>query len=609
MKAKKLLVTLGASFAMCAALVSCGFAQEGEAGWEDEIKTIDLSAYADSYYQEGESNAPAAVTYLIGGAESDTLAGGLNYPVQTSDGTALDAKNVEGLNSVTYTYFNRDSYKTCEQFFLNRATIERNQIIGSVAPTAAGEYYVLAHFDVDTNRFNQLNDWVAMVNIYHESPYGINDLVWEDKNVPYVADTTQYQLATFNGITLPINPNEVSSDFKQLVGISSYSYSFTFNGAAVTPQEIVNQGTYVATLTFKAKEFYQLPTLEYGVSVGTATQTTVISSNFTVSYSTKYGTAPSPVQGSIITAAMLPTLADTDTYAFGGWYFDEEFTKQAEIGDNITTNTTLYAKWTATKFTVTFVEGGFGQTFDSLTDISKITSLPTPTHTGYDFVGWFTAAGVEVKANDDLTNDVTLYAKWRKNTTYAYEEDFAYTNVSAVADLTVTGTDSSDVTIKDGKLNIVAGNNAVALIAMPDNLKTADSEISFKISTATVANSWGFWQLVDDNNNIIADARNKSGKIQFRYYNEAGTQVETTIADADTFAQVANTEYTVTINVAFVEGKAVVSISMTDGNNTVSISDLATRGTSVKGIRFGNANTNTGRDVTVDDIVISNPTV
>ena len=44
-------------------------------------------------------------------------------------------------------------------------------------------------------------------------------------------------------------------------------------------------------------------------------------------------------------------------------------------------------------------------------------NLPTPTREGYEFVGWYYDQSFtkEAKANDELTRDVTLYAKWNAN--------------------------------------------------------------------------------------------------------------------------------------------------------------------------------------------------
>lgn len=67
--------------------------------------------------------------------------------------------------------------------------------------------------------------------------------------------------------------------------------------------------------------------------------------SYTISYSTEHDTAPSSVSDvTELTSAMLPTLTATG-YVFQGWYYESTFTTQAQAGDTISANTTLYAKW------------------------------------------------------------------------------------------------------------------------------------------------------------------------------------------------------------------------------------------------------------------------
>ena len=42
--------------------------------------------------------------------------------------------------------------------------------------------------------------------------------------------------------------------------------------------------------------------------------------------------------------------------------------------------------------------------------------MPTPTRSGYTFTGWFTAktGGTKVYSTTKVTNNMTLYAQWKK---------------------------------------------------------------------------------------------------------------------------------------------------------------------------------------------------
>lgn len=133
-----------------------------------------------------------------------------------------------------------------------------------------------------------------------------------------------------------------------------------------------------------------------------------------VTYGSTYGT--------------LPTATRTG-YDFVGWYTEKE-AGTAIIADNtvsITGDTTLYARWTAKQFTVSFdTNKGAGSSTPTVVNSINVTyddsygNLPVTGRTGYDFAGWYTASsgGTRVTADTKvtLTENQTLYARWTANT-------------------------------------------------------------------------------------------------------------------------------------------------------------------------------------------------
>ena len=90
---------------------------------------------------------------------------------------------------------------------------------------------------------------------------------------------------------------------------------------------------------------------------------------------------------------------------------------------DMTAATTLYAKWTAKTYTVTFnAEGGsVSPASKQVVYDSTYGTLPTPTRTGYTFGGWFTESGgvgtqITATSKVSTTKNQTLYAKWTANT-------------------------------------------------------------------------------------------------------------------------------------------------------------------------------------------------
>jgi uncharacterized protein (TIGR02145 family)/uncharacterized repeat protein (TIGR02543 family) len=106
-------------------------------------------------------------------------------------------------------------------------------------------------------------------------------------------------------------------------------------------------------------------------------------------------------------------------YDFDGWYSTSAATGGTEITEStaFTANTTIYARWTLLKYTITFdPNGGTVSVESGVTGAGgKLASLPIPAaRTGYNFGGWYTSAesGTKVEASTVFTADVTIYARW-----------------------------------------------------------------------------------------------------------------------------------------------------------------------------------------------------
>ena len=117
-------------------------------------------------------------------------------------------------------------------------------------------------------------------------------------------------------------------------------------------------------------------------------------------------------------------------YTFGGYYTStggggtQYITSGGVLTNNLykqSGNRTLYAKWTAKTFTVTFdANGGSTSTASkTVTYASTYGTLPTPTRTGYTFSGWYTAksGGTQITSSTtvSITAAQTLYARWTAN--------------------------------------------------------------------------------------------------------------------------------------------------------------------------------------------------
>jgi uncharacterized repeat protein (TIGR02543 family) len=139
---------------------------------------------------------------------------------------------------------------------------------------------------------------------------------------------------------------------------------------------------------------------------------------YTVSFNSNGGSevaALSVNNGETIIEPAAPTKA---AYVFGGWYKEDTLATAWNFGsDTVSSDVTLYAKWTAVEtYTVTFNSSGGSDVASVVVNSGeKITKPADPTNTGYEFVTWYkedTLTTVWNFASDTVSANTTLYANW-----------------------------------------------------------------------------------------------------------------------------------------------------------------------------------------------------
>ncbi len=158
---------------------------------------------------------------------------------------------------------------------------------------------------------------------------------------------------------------------------------------------------------------------------------------YTVNFDSQGGSAVASQNVAYGGKATEPTAPTRTGYNFSGWYTDTNYaTAWNFTTDTVTSNITLYAKWTAINYTVTYdgntntggaapVDGNTYKITDTVTVLGNTGNL---TKTGYTFAGWNTAAngsGTSYVGGDTFamgSSNVTLYAKWTAiNYTVTYD--------------------------------------------------------------------------------------------------------------------------------------------------------------------------------------------
>ena len=153
----------------------------------------------------------------------------------------------------------------------------------------------------------------------------------------------------------------------------------------------------------------------------------------------------------------LPQAPKKESYEFVGWFFDKDtFNNQLKedtyLNKSLDQDINVYANYLfkeepVKEFTVTFDTCG-GDKMDSLTT-SIISSEPIPTRDGYTFLGWYLENTYinKVTFPYEVTQNITLYAKWEKNT---YNVHFELNGGEGVSDLNVSVINEELIPTREG---------------------------------------------------------------------------------------------------------------------------------------------------------------
>jgi uncharacterized repeat protein (TIGR02543 family) len=228
---------------------------------------------------------------------------------------------------------------------------------------------------------------------------------------------------------------------------SSFTITYAYNGATggnSTATSSFTTGGTAVTLPTPTRTGYTfggwyaevgLTTLVSGAQSPTADTTLYAKWNvgtYTLTYTYNGATGGnSTLSSSFTTGGTAITLpAPTRTgYTFGGWYAEVGLTTLVSGAQSPTASATLFAKWNAGTYTLTYnyngATGGNSTVSSSFTTGGTAITLPAPTRTGYNFGGWFSdvALTTSVTGAQTPSADATLYAKWNNGIytlTYSY---------------------------------------------------------------------------------------------------------------------------------------------------------------------------------------------
>ena len=246
-------------------------------------------------------------------------------------------------------------------------------------------------------------------------------------------------------ISAPTEPTATGYAFKGWYKEADCTNAFDFNTAITENTTLYAKWVQTFTVTFKNGD--------------TQLQQTQVEYNSTVSK---------------------PTDPEKTGYTFVQWCSDAELTTEFVFTTAITSDTTIYAKWTAIEYSITYMDGETELTgLEPATyTIEDAVNLPTPEKSGYTFDGWytdaeFTSSKVETIATG-TTGAKTFYAKWT-STSVEYTTGTHTLTFAADADIFTVTKASSDGgygTASDGTARVKLGTNDYLYITM--TLKEGD---------------------------------------------------------------------------------------------------------------------------------------
>ena len=346
-------------------------------------------------------------------------------------------------------------------------------------------------------------------------------------------------------------------------GVNTYQGNITIP-SAVSSSKGPQSTTYSHVATSKTSTSGATPTTStgtyYAVYKKTVTATKKYYNNQTA---TATGTAWGYFDGTYTNASINLGSTSQSGYTFRGWSTSNAANATINVASgkaaSIINNTTYYASYSYSVKTSYNVNGGNSTTPAAQTSTaymnytgskvgSSITLPATPTRTGYNFTGWYTASSGGTKAGNASasykpTANGTLYAQWKRNVTslkageyvnyvdkngttrkcvVLWDNSSGYgvqiITINSVQNVSIGSTTSTKYNYAISGLNTIATNylnstystSARCVGSIPNN-KNSEASGYFSSSYSYMANYNGKFKNADTNYTLDSNQMNKLG--------------------------------------------------------------------------------------------------
>ena len=382
------------------------------------IETAEITLNPTSYTYDGNEKKPTITVVL----NNKTLVNGIDYTVSYSNNknagtatvTVTGKGNYTGTKSINFTID-----KKANTLSVTAKTLTYNksaQALVSVSNTQGTVYYAVGTELTSSNYSSSGSTTIptkmnaGSYTVYYYTRGNDN---YQEKKGSVISTINPYNLSnatiasisnqTYTGneikptpaVTVPLPSGSTTT----LVNGTDFNYSYSNNkNAGTATVTVTGKGNYTGTKSINFTIVYKTYTITLDNQSATSAGTTILYGRYAdgiyldSAYSKKMTTSANPI-----------TKPSKTGNTFGGYYTATNGggTPLINASGNITSsftntlynnNVTLYAKWSVNNYTITFnANGGSVSTANkSVTYGSTYGDLPTPTRTGYTFIGWFT---------------------------------------------------------------------------------------------------------------------------------------------------------------------------------------------------------------------------
>ena len=251
--------------------------------------------------------------------------------------------------------------------------------------------------------------------------------------------------------------------------------TFTADGTTFAPPQTINRGEKFTKPTEPSKENHTFAGWyngdeKFDFDADTTNAPNVLNlvakwdiNQYTVKFVSDYGSfADQTIEhGKTATDPGKLIIPTVEGFTFDGWYTDDN--TEFDFTQPITSDTKVYAKWTAKDYKVSFItEHGDAPASQNVKYNGTATNPGELKAEGYTFDDWYTDATYTTKFDftKPITGDTKVYAKWEKNAsvlpdTYALNVSGAFVYVDGV-DVTAPAGDTTLKLEEDASVRLVA---------------------------------------------------------------------------------------------------------------------------------------------------------